>query len=265
MQGVNGLGYKCKYPVILLLHLALNFELSKIQSIKYIDMTAPLLHPSQNSFNLLSILSTSIEENNQLSIVRTFKRGHYIFRSGQGANQVYIVKAGRVKISARNDDGKEMIKKIVTQGEIFGELSMLGEAVRKDFAMAMEATEVYAITIDELQYLMQKNRALSIYLMQLLGRQLIEFEQRLESLVFDNSRNRIINFLETLVQKRGQRVGYEMLVRKFLTHQEIANLTATSRQTVTMVLNELRNKNILTFNRRRLLIRDMQLLRAEAA
>ena len=49
-----------------------------------------------------------------------------------------------------------------------------------------------------------------------------------------------------------------------MTHQEIANLTATSRQTVTTVLNELRNKNILTFNRRRLLIRDMGELAKEA-
>ena len=49
-----------------------------------------------------------------------------------------------------------------------------------------------------------------------------------------------------------------------MTHQEIANLTATSRQTVTTILNELRNKNIITFNRRRLLIRDMDLLAQEA-
>ncbi len=51
-----------------------------------------------------------------------------------------------------------------------------------------------------------------------------------------------------------------MLVRNFLTHQEIANLTATSRQTVTTVLNELRNKNVLTFNRKRMLVRDMEKL-----
>jgi CRP-like cAMP-binding protein len=69
--------------------------------------------------------------------------------------------------------------------------------------------------------------------------------------------------LKNLADKKGQRVGYEMLVRKFMTHQEIANLTATSRQTVTTVLNELRNKNILTFNRRRLLIRDMSNLESE--
>ncbi|MCB0557912.1 MAG: winged helix-turn-helix domain-containing protein, partial [Phaeodactylibacter sp.] len=89
---------------------------------------------------------------------------------------------------------------------------------------------------------------------------MLEMEQRLESLVFKDSRTRIIEFLHELGEKKGQRVGYEMLVRKFMTHQEIANLTATSRQTVTTVLNELRNRNLLTFNRKRLLIRDMDKL-----
>ena len=65
------------------------------------------------------------------------------------------------------------------------------------------------------------------------------------------------------MDKRGQRVGYEWVVRKFITHQEIANLTATSRQTVTTVLNELRSKNLLTFNRKRLLIRDRDKLSEE--
>ena len=89
-------------------------------------------------------------------------------------------------------------------------------------------------------------------------------EQRLESMVFRDSRSRIIDFLLELVEKKGQRVGFEHVVRKFITHQEIANLTATSRQTVTTVLNELRNKELLTFNRRRLLVRDLEKLKLEA-
>ncbi|MFT7604045.1 MAG: CRP/FNR family cyclic AMP-dependent transcriptional regulator [Saprospiraceae bacterium] len=121
------------------------------------------------------------------------------------------------------------------------------------------------MSIVELQSLMKNNQVLNLYLMQILGNRLMDMEHRLESLVFKNSRSRIIDFLENLVYRRGQRIGYEMLVRQFFTHQEIANLTETSRQTVTMVLNELRNKNILTFNRRRLLIRNMELLRAEVA
>jgi CRP-like cAMP-binding protein len=88
-------------------------------------------------------------------------------------------------------------------------------------------------------------------------------EQRLESLVFKDSRSRIIEFLIDLVEKRGERVGYEHVVRKFITHQEIANLTATSRQTVTTVLNELRDKELLTFNRKRLLVRDFEKLHEE--
>ena len=88
-------------------------------------------------------------------------------------------------------------------------------------------------------------------------------EQRLESLVFKDSRSRIVEYLVDLVKKSGQRVGYEWVVRKFITHQEIANLTATSRQTVTTVLNELRANNLLTFNRKRLLVRDLENLEAE--
>ena len=82
-------------------------------------------------------------------------------------------------------------------------------------------------------------------------------EKRLESMVFKNSRTRIVEFLHSLGKEQGQRVGYETLVRNFFTHQEIADLTGTSRQTVTTTLNELRNQNIITFNRRRLLIRDL--------
>jgi len=88
-------------------------------------------------------------------------------------------------------------------------------------------------------------------------------ETRLENLVFKDSRSRIIDFLLELSDKRGERVGYETVVRKFLTHQEIANLTATSRQTVTTVLNDLRSKGLIKFDRRRLLIRDKDKLVTE--
>jgi CRP-like cAMP-binding protein len=110
---------------------------------------------------------------------------------------------------------------------------------------------------------MRDHSGLSLFLMRILGSRVLEMEQRLESLIFKDSRTRIIDFLLDLGERKGQRVGYEVLVRRFLTHQEIANLTATSRQTVTTVLNDLRNKNILTFNRRRLLIRDMEQLAQE--
>ena len=90
----------------------------------------------------------------------------------------------------------------------------------------------------------------------------MEMEDRLESLVFKDSKTRIIEFLLLSIHKSGQRVGYEYVLRNFITHQDIANLTSTSRQTVTMVLNNLRNENIIQFDRKRLLVRDLEKLKS---
>jgi CRP-like cAMP-binding protein len=111
--------------------------------------------------------------------------------------------------------------------------------------------------------LLLKHNTFQKFMMTLIGKRIVSGEKRLESLVFKDSRTRIVEYLLELVNTKGQRVGYELLVRKFNTHQEIANLTATSRQTVTTLLNDLRNKNILTFDRKRLLIRDIDMLKKE--
>jgi len=160
---------------------------------------------------------------------------------------------------------REIIKDIIVDGEFFGGSFLLGKTHRTHFSTAMEDSQVYTLQNEALKLLITENPDLLFYLMKALGNRLILVEQRLEALVFKNSRTRIIDFLRELVNRRGQRVGFEMVVRKFFTHQEIANYTATSRQTVTTVLNELKTKNILTFNRRRLLIRDMDQLKAEVA
>ncbi|MCG8329970.1 MAG: Crp/Fnr family transcriptional regulator [Chitinophagales bacterium] len=191
---------------------------------------------------------------------KPYKKGNYIYLPEEHADKVYFITTGRVKIGTYSDGGKEITKAILGVGEVFGELSIIGASARRDFAYAMEDTETCVLSTDDMKSLMRDHSALSLFLMRVMGSRVLEMEQRLESLVFKDSRTRIIEFLHELGVKRGQRVGYEMLVRKFITHQEIANLTATSRQTVTTVLNELRNDNIITFNRKRLLIRDMDQL-----
>ena len=194
---------------------------------------------------------------------RTYKRGEYIYLPEEHADRIYFLTDGRVKIGTYGESGKEITKAILNKGEVFGELSIVGEEKRRDFAYAMEETLLCVLTVEEMKLLMREHNGLSMFLMKIMGSRMLEMENRLESLVFKDSRTRIIEYLHDLGEKKGQRVGYETLVRKFMTHQEIANLTATSRQTVTTVLNELRNKNIITFNRRRLLIRDMEQLTKE--
>lgn len=192
-----------------------------------------------------------------------FKKGDYIYLPEELADRIYFLIRGRVKICNHGEGGREITKVILNTGEIFGELSLIGEMERRDFAIAMEDTECCVLTVGEMKNLMRNHSAINLMLMKVMGSRMLQMEKRLESLVFKDSRTRIIEYLLELTQRRGQRVGYELVVRKFITHQEIANITATSRQTVTTVLNDLRNKNLLTFDRRRLLVRDLEKLHKE--
>lgn len=194
---------------------------------------------------------------------KQFKKGEYIYLPEENADKIYFVTEGRVKIGNYGDSGKEITKAILNPGEVFGELSLIGQTERRDFAYAMEKTTCCVLTVDEMKNLMRNHGGLNLFLMKIMGSRVLQMEQRLESLVFKDSRTRIVEFILEMAEKNGQRVGYELVVRKFITHQEIANITATSRQTVTTVLNDLRNKNLLTFDRRRLLIRDLEALRRE--
>ncbi len=194
---------------------------------------------------------------------KVFKKGEYIYLPEQSSDKIYFITGGRVKIGNYGDSNKEITKAILNKGEVFGELSLVGENVRRDFAFAMEDTTVCAISTADMNLLIKDHTSLSLFMMKIMGSRVLEMEQRLESLVFKDSRTRIIEFLLDMANKKGERVGFEWVVRKFITHQEIANLTATSRQTVTTVLNELRSKNLLTFNRKRLLVRDLAKLGAE--
>ncbi len=186
-----------------------------------------------------------------------FKKGEFIYLPEEHADKIYFLTEGQVKIGTYGDASREITKAILGPGEVFGELSLIGEDKRRDFAYAMEDTVACVMSVKDMKSMMRDHSALGLFLMKIMGSRMLEMEQRLESLIFKDSRTRIIAFVHELGQKKGQRVGYETVVRKFITHQEIANLTATSRQTVTTVLNELRNDNLIAFNRKRLLIRDM--------
>lgn len=192
-----------------------------------------------------------------------FKKNDYIYLPDQTSDKIYFISEGRIKIGSYSGSGKEITKSILDKGQVFGELAMVGEDKRRDFAICLEDSQICVITKDEMKGLIKDHSKLSLFLMKIVGSRVMDVEKRLESLVFKDSRSRIVEYLTELVENKGQRVGYEWVIRNFYTHQEIANITATSRQTVTTVLNELRTLNILTFNRKRLLVRDLDLLKKE--
>ncbi|NQZ78450.1 MAG: Crp/Fnr family transcriptional regulator [Ekhidna sp.] len=190
-----------------------------------------------------------------------FKKDEFVYFKDESSENIYMVSNGRVKIGTYGPDGKEIVKAILTRGEIFGELALAGEEKRQDFAQAMDNdTRVCSMTIEDLQGLMADNAKLNLKILKIVGLRLRKMERKIESLVFKDARTRIVEFLKEMAEEKGQKVGFEVMIKNHLTHKDIASLTGTSRQTVTTVMNELRESNLLTFDRRRILIRDLEKL-----
>ncbi len=193
---------------------------------------------------------------------KTYKKNEFIYFPNDASDTIYFIHQGKVKIGAYSSDGKEILKAVLTPGELFGEMALIGEDRRNDFAQAIENdTQLCPLSLSEMESVLLDNKELSIKLTKIIGLRLRKIERRLESLVFKDARTRIVDFIKEMGEERGQKVGFETLIRNPLTHQDMANLTGTSRQTVTTVLNELKEKNVINFDRRRILVRDMALLK----
>ena len=195
------------------------------------------------------------------SKMQSYAKGEKIYSPGVKVNEIFCIKDGSVKIGCYNEKGREITKFIFFKDEIFGEQAIAGLEKRRDYAFAIEKTDIQKIDIEALRRVIKTDQELSLFFLKLLGQRNIALDERLESIVFKDSKTRIIDYLLRIIDEKGKKVGYEIVVRQFMTHQEIANLTSTSRQTVTTVLNILKNQSIITFDRHRLLVRDYDKLK----
>lgn len=182
----------------------------------------------------------------------------FIFLAGDESNHIYFLSKGSMKISTHSSDGKEVIKSVLHPLSMFGEMAIIGETHRPDFAQAMNnEVHYYSLRIADFKKLMESNFNLCSSVLTMMGGRLRKAENRLEGLIFKDARTRIIDFIKETAADRGRKVGFETLFKHTLTQQDIANITGTSRQTVTSVLNELRKENLIYFNRNSILIRDI--------
>ena len=196
-------------------------------------------------------------------IIKTYPKGAYIYKVGEPVRYIYFVVEGRVKIERSSSTGKRMTKSLLSGGALFGEMALFGEARRRDDAYALDVAVIHIYIKEEIQRLLKLDAKFQFLLLNKMANQVVNLEQRLTSLVFKDSRTRVIEYIVQLGRKEGKRIGFDTLLKNFLSHQEIAYYTATSRQTVNVVLNDLRAQNLIHFQRKRLLIRDMDKLTEE--
>lgn len=190
-----------------------------------------------------------------------YNSGDVIYIPEQNADQLHIIVQGRVRIGKYLPDGKEVTMAILGEGEVFGEMALAGQEKRKNFAEAIDKkTLICSLDIEELRSLMLKDSDMSIRVMKWMGLRIQKLERKVELLAFRDARSRIVEFLKDAAEWKGKPIGHEIMIKTKLTHSEIAKLTATSRQTVSEVLNSLRQEDQIYFERGKILIRNLDSL-----
>jgi CRP/FNR family cyclic AMP-dependent transcriptional regulator len=192
---------------------------------------------------------------------RIASRDQYIYTPGDAANHVFFLVNGKIKTGRFFRNGREVVKDLLYQGDIFGDHWHQEAGYREEFAQALhDGVSYLEIASDDFRSALEADPCLLFACVQRLSMRLRQMEDRLASMMTKDARQRIISFLHDVAARDGRRVGVETLVQHHLTQADIASLTGTSRQTVTAVLNELRTRNVIYIKRNSILIRDMDKL-----
>ncbi len=190
----------------------------------------------------------------------SFPKYHVIFQEGAPGDLLFILQSGVVKISKEASDGRVKTLALLGEGEIFGEMSVLGDEGRSANAETLTDVKTAVINREDFHALVEKNPVLAMHIIRTLITRLIQADRQIKNLALGNSRAKIADILLQLGAEfhgEGEDAG-KTGVR--LTHQELADLAGLARETTTKLLNEFVKDETILLKDREIEILDKEKL-----
>lgn len=187
-----------------------------------------------------------------------YNKNDFIYLEEDSSDMVYLVNSGKVKIGYVTEDGDEIVMAILSKGEIFGEKAILGEDKRNEFAQVIEKnTSICPITSLEMMDLLRKNKEFSLKIYKFIGFRFKKLERRLQLLLFKDTKTRLKEFLKELGEDFGyvNKVSGDVVIKHPYTQKEMATLIGTSRPTLNILMNELKDEDFLDFTRGEIILK----------
>ena len=200
-----------------------------------------------------SLPEQKIKDACSLAKVKTVFRGE-TFGYGEGSySKIFLLIKGKIKITVNDEMDNEMIKDILTAPDVFGDLSLEGRVSLDEYAQALTSnTVVCSFNMFDFKKFLQDNPMMALSYANTVNNKLTKLEGRHSDLVFHDAKSRLVRFIKNWARTDGSRVGDKIILNNYLTHTDIANVIATSRQSVNVLLNELRDSGLLFYNRKKI-------------
>ncbi len=191
------------------------------------------------------------------AFTRTYslQRKQVVYSVGDPADAIYLIESGQIKVVQLSPDGKEKIIGLYQERELFGEVCICEKAKRNDQAIAVVPATVSSFSVKVVLELVAQKPELALNLLMVFCARLVECHEEINSLAFDEVRERLVKELLRLSRSPGsQRESGGVRLAVSLTHQELAQLVNATRETTTAIMNEFRRHELVDYGRGEILV-----------
>jgi CRP/FNR family cyclic AMP-dependent transcriptional regulator len=190
---------------------------------------------------------------------REYPRNSVILFEDDPGDSLYIVSSGQVKVVLIGEDGREVILSVLSDGDFFGEMSLIDDEPRSAHVIAMKDSLLLVLRRDDFQQQINQHPSIAVKLLKVLVQRLRRADAKIGGLVLLDVNGRVAKLLLDLAEESGG----PKITRK-LTHHTIAQMIGSSRETVSRAMRELSDRGLVDVTRREITIKNRDGLAALA-
>lgn len=182
---------------------------------------------------------TDLEQIASLLIERKLPRGSRVVEEGLPGDYMYVIREGRAKVTKASSDGREKIMNLLDRGDFFGDMALLSGEVRSASVETLEDSRLLALSRRDFVGLLRSSSDLALAVIEELTNRLRETNEQASSLSFQGVKERTRGLFVRLSEADSSHD--DRLLTPALTHQQIADMIGTSRETVTRAVKQLKD------------------------
>lgn len=185
----------------------------------------------------------------QLSM-STSPPGNVFYMPDETGEVLFLLKKGTVQLYRLTPEGKKIVIATLGPGSLFGEMSLIGQGMHSTFAEAVDECKLCVMSRADVERLMREKPQVALRIVEAMGARLVQMERQVEDVAFKSIPARLASLLLRLADERGSDTvtGY--------THQDLAEMVGTYRETVTLTLNELKADGLVEIGRKQIRVHD---------
>jgi CRP-like cAMP-binding protein len=193
-----------------------------------------------------------------LSRPRRFRTGSALMYAGQGGTEVMALVSGRVKITYLTEDGREVILDFRGPGELLGEMAVVDGSPRSNGVQAVEAVEALAMSAGDFRSLVASRPTMASQLLRNTLQRFRDSDRKLIEFGASHTVARVAARLVEMVERFGTPTKSGYVIDLPITQEELAGWTGASREAVAKALHSLRDASLITTERRRFTVLDLE-------